>query len=53
METEKRLVSNAILDLLEWTDNDRSTMTDYEQGIVMGLKIAQCIACEVEYHGES
>lgn len=45
---EERLASTAILDLLEWRNTDNDKMTEFERGIVAGLKIAQCIACEVE-----
>ena len=45
---EERLASTAILDFLDWYNVESEKMSAYEKGVVAGLKIAQCLACEIE-----
>lgn len=47
-EQEKRTVTSAIIEFLDWTYEDRKDTTEFEAGIRFGLKIAQQIAEEVE-----
>jgi len=49
---EKQTASTAILELINWTDNDAAT-TEFERGVIWGLKIAQHIASVVEEQEET
>lgn len=45
-----KAISEEILEMIEWLDDDQNT--DYERGILMGLRIAECLAEAVERNSE-
>lgn len=46
----KRPISMEILDLIEWISADNNT--EYEKGILTGLRVAECLAEAVERNAE-
>lgn len=45
-----RNISSEILDVIEWVSSE--TNTEYEKGVLTGLRIAECIAEAVERNSE-
>ena len=43
-------ISNEILDVIEWISSEDNS--EYEKGILTGLRIAECIAETVERNSE-
>lgn len=46
----KQPISLEILDIIEWLSAEENT--DYEKGMLTGLRIAECVAEIVERHSE-
>lgn len=45
-----KAISEEILEMIEWLDGDQNT--DYERGVLTGLRMAECLAEAVERNSE-
>lgn len=51
MASEKQSISREILYLIDWLEDE--VTTEYERGMVMGLRMAECLAEVVEGNSDS